>query len=837
MKKRSCSRSIVSGGTTVTRPRVTGRFLALLLTLTASLAFSQNPAQSFSPGSYIIDMGQPVQTVANGLKPYGLVYQLIVVLDIPVSWAVNSSKLKDGVDFVAGGKSYSGGPFIIAADRAVPEVVNVINAWKAKGVVVDGPVQSAFTAPVYKELTSWPRAVLDQQNDKLVVPFYTNAEVPITSYVLAGNPTMLSNCGDIYVLPHADPQEWTDSSGYAAALQNFIKHDGYLWSACHAVSAIENMPGCNFLSNGGLVLWDKHSDGTPPYTYSPASAGHPIMQFLETLDASTQNGSEQIFLPLAAGWRSGTTVAVYDLDHLQVPGLSPGPAAIVAYGRAFDTAGIVMLEAGHDLNKGTVTSLVAAQRAFFNFVLMAGALKQISILNVTFPKGLVPGQTYTLSAVISGGIGPYTFKWTSGCGGVFSNATANPTTFTAPATVTNCLLKLKVTDACGRVNFASTVLNIDTTHIDTTHHDTTHLTRIDSAITRDRDGNGLIDRIDITFDTAVTVTSLMTNGFTIRYNGVTFPVDSIVKLSDSSYSLYVKEQVTGDPQTSWRPTVTLAAIPKTVPGNAVVAADGCAPVIWRVVKHVSGPDHTRDTVYVYMSEKILQQGNLPFTTGNQPGRIYYVWNSDGTVKVDSMLAGINSFSGIQKDSIFIFCMTNGKDLTDGNLFNLKADSVSMQDRFGNVTPVRNRLVRVTIEGSIATVVLFNNPSVPALTHVQNGILQFRHEVNARQWVRTEHTGVLISLNNLTRPDPSVQEKVKGSMKIYDVVGNTVNWGTNQDIFESIGGGSGMDIYWNGYNHEGMKVSPGVYRAVIFIDYPGASKIRDLKIVDKIGIRW
>ena len=33
---------------------------------------------TFSRGAYIIDMGQVPQTAANGLKPYGLIYQLVV---------------------------------------------------------------------------------------------------------------------------------------------------------------------------------------------------------------------------------------------------------------------------------------------------------------------------------------------------------------------------------------------------------------------------------------------------------------------------------------------------------------------------------------------------------------------------------------------------------------------------------------------------------------------------------------------------------------------------------------------------------------------------------------
>src|ERR1051325_419144 len=94
----------------------------LFLTATTKLLAAN---VTFSPGAYIIDMGQRPQTAANGLKPYGLVYQLVVNNQVPVSWAINPNKITDknpsvtveGVDFVLRGKSYRGGPFIISPEE------------------------------------------------------------------------------------------------------------------------------------------------------------------------------------------------------------------------------------------------------------------------------------------------------------------------------------------------------------------------------------------------------------------------------------------------------------------------------------------------------------------------------------------------------------------------------------------------------------------------------------------------------------------------------------------------------------------------------------------------
>src|SRR6202008_4564785 len=72
-------------------------------------------ATTFNPGAYIIDMGQPTQTVGNALKPYGLVYDLVTNYKVPVDWAIKSTKTTfafnnpaASVDFTASITSGSG---------------------------------------------------------------------------------------------------------------------------------------------------------------------------------------------------------------------------------------------------------------------------------------------------------------------------------------------------------------------------------------------------------------------------------------------------------------------------------------------------------------------------------------------------------------------------------------------------------------------------------------------------------------------------------------------------------------------------------------------------------
>jgi uncharacterized repeat protein (TIGR01451 family) len=447
--------------------------------------------QTFAAGAYIIDMGQATQTVANGLKPYGLIYDLVINQGIPVKWAINPTKAKDGVDFTANAKDYKGSAFIIPAEYAT-SAASTITTWKAKGVVVDGGTAAfpSFTAPIFDTITSFPKAVLDTTNGPIAVTYFTNAEIPATSAntgvfgtfntYRTALPSNLNSCDDLFVLPHGDPT-WANHK----QLLPFNQSKGYIWSACHAVSVLENIdgttdsalpftntngtaPDLNFLSGtNGLVLYGAHSKVvSPPYTYTPlgssspyqwltADTTDPIMQFMGTLDGATTNGSEEFYLPKSTGWRPTTKISVHDPTQASVPSLSPGPAAVVAYGRGFGNAsnGMVMYEGGHNHNDSaaTVAERVAAQRAFFNFVLLAG-LERRPAMTTNIPSPITSGSAVTVSAT-----GGNTYQWASDCGGTFASSTAASTTFTAPSVSVNtiCNIRVAISDGCSRHNFDS----------------------------------------------------------------------------------------------------------------------------------------------------------------------------------------------------------------------------------------------------------------------------------------------------------------------------------------------------------------------------------------------
>ncbi|NNM15258.1 MAG: Ig-like domain-containing protein, partial [Bacteroidia bacterium] len=440
--------------------------IAFLFVLMFGFLFKPNQAkaqlETIPTGSYIIDMGIVPQTIGNGLKPYGLAYHLVRFENVPIKWSINPNKVKDGTDFIYNGYEFKGGPFIIPANFRNTKIDSIISAWNTLGVV-GVTTTSDINVPVYRTLTFFPTWTLDDGSGGKVIPYFGNSGIPADAYKF--NETQLLNCcDDVFILPHSDPTWGTHSNLFywnAAIADGGC--EGWIWSACHGVSVLEAIVGpggekMNFLSNDpGTVDFGDHDGGTMPYSYDHPT--EPFMQFMDILDGATENGSEQIYLPITT-WRPSTKIGVYDPDHPDVPSLSQGPAAKVAFGHAFGDVnrGQVMFEGGHSHDNGAESELVAAQRVFFNFCFLAPAKSTPEITSHNIPlvvqSGEVLNLTATATAASTAGV---TYEWFDVCGGSFNNAYIQSPIYTAPIVTeaTPCGITVRATDECGRVGFLS----------------------------------------------------------------------------------------------------------------------------------------------------------------------------------------------------------------------------------------------------------------------------------------------------------------------------------------------------------------------------------------------
>lgn len=428
--------------------------------------------ETMTTGSFIINMGVTPQTTGNGLKPYGMIFDLIRNYSVPVKWIIDPAKTKDANDFSHNAVNYKGGPFVIQKEFITPAVAARIAYWQTQGVVGAYTV-SAISVPVAHTLTALPTVMIDSLsgNQSILAAYYANAGIPASAYTV-GSPAQLTGCIDVWTNPHGDPT-W-NTHNY---LYDFVTtQKSWIWAQCHSVSMMEYCKSSvapirqlNFLSSGGLQCYNNNKCGTNPEVHSGNSTSpytyyyptDPVMQFMGNMHGASSAGSEKWYVPLSTGqWNTATRRGVVTSN-----GASPREGVLLVYGPAYGNSsnGWVMYEAGHDLSTGgsSATDRVAAQRAYFNFVLLAGTAKKISI-NATVTATLPSGASGTASATVSSGTPPYSYQWTSQLGGTFANSSAATTAYTAPTVGGNTtdVVTLRVTDACGRVSLYTQFINI-----------------------------------------------------------------------------------------------------------------------------------------------------------------------------------------------------------------------------------------------------------------------------------------------------------------------------------------------------------------------------------------
>jgi hypothetical protein len=94
---------------------------------------------------------------------------------------------------------------------------------------------------------------------------------------------------------------------------------------------------------------------------------------------------------------------------------------------------------------------------------------------------------------------------------------------------------------------------------------------------------------------------------------------------------------------------------------------------------------------------------------------------------------------------------------------------------------------------------------------------------------------------LTIPEEGNDRAVTAYVRIYDIVGNLVQSADQLDLLSSVanvdrlsGHEIDFNIYWGGQNIDGLPVAPGVYRAVVYIDY-ASPKYADTRLSTNVGI--
>jgi len=399
------------------------------------------------------------------------------------------------------------------------------------------------------------------------------------------------------------------------------------------------------------------------------------------------------------------------------------------------------------------------------------------------------------------------------------------------------------------------------------------LITLDSAVTGDTSGNGLLDRITLYFSRPFMLAGSNLQGLSIIYGSLNFTPSrmsyTILNYTGSSTAVWVlsfDEQQPQTPQTAWTPRVHISTQQNDegrviVADTTITSLDGAGPVIWSVNEsrytNTQG-DRTRDTVKVTFSEPVkrradhndLQQGDLPVN-------IFYVWSdSTGAVMSDNLkLVGINNQFNTPTSTVVTFLMVNNKDLNGRNLLNIDSVNKYVVDAVTgryNEPNDNNHKVRVVVTGTSGPILPIPNPAVPYVGYPDEGPGRFnmRDNTQALTWAdpRTGRGGAAFSFDF---QNPVSGVAMECYLKIYDMVGNIVQAGFNSDYLRTIqnlddqASSQGLItsyLYWNGTNAKGMVVAPGVYRVVLYLHFkdevPGSGLARqyaDEKKVSLVGI--
>jgi hypothetical protein len=378
---------------------------------------------------------------------------------------------------------------------------------------------------------------------------------------------------------------------------------------------------------------------------------------------------------------------------------------------------------------------------------------------------------------------------------------------------------------------------------------------LDSAVTRDSDGNGYLDGIELYFSAPVTLPQdSFFYHFVITYSGTIFNQPVTVSLyADTVYSmdssgtkfhLHLLENwisLPGVPQTGWKPFVSISGTADSIP--ATQCNDGAGPVIWSVVKTIVDPaDRKQDVVWVTFSEPIQGPNASNFSyTNEKPSEIFtdLRQNADSSWDTVDMFSpdgfAIDSFCRMVGDSVLEFKMSNGKDLTNADYLILNASANQIFDnrsRTGGgagVPPQRdNRKAQVSVITTTFPdqMLIVPNPSWPTNMREKAGYFYLTNNPNALDWVRIDQSGIVIRFRVFVGADDSTT----CGLKIFDSFGNEVASAEpfNGDYLRNVAAMSSadvpdaevnVDIYWNGtttklpveFVHEGIYLAEFTFR--------------------------
>lgn len=346
------------------------------------------------------------------------------------------------------------------------------------------------------------------------------------------------------------------------------------------------------------------------------------------------------------------------------------------------------------------------------------------------------------------------------------------------------------------------------------------LSLLNNAITRDTNGNGYLDRIDLYFSKAVTIDSaliaaqLLTIAQASNRNLRLETFRPAYSQADTLWYVDLEETDRWGLQTGWEPVVS-GTIPILI-SNTVnhiqisgrVAIDGAGPVIEKAMYFPPGLDSPTDTLVVHLSEPV---GKDLFTDVDPTEAFSFYKVGESSFNIDVLRESelvITEEGPYIKELIIIRHNADDPDMA------IKPHQDSLQfysgskDAKENPPPGRDMARKCVIElGGTNTLVISAspNPFKPGATLPPEVIAFYRDVFEGK----SPSNGMLVTLR--ARKPLKENGGKYGAARIYDAVGNLI---VSDLVLKMAGSLQDYGLYWDLCTKRGRRVSPGMYLCVI-----------------------
>jgi archaellum component FlaF (FlaF/FlaG flagellin family) len=364
---------------------------------------------------------------------------------------------------------------------------------------------------------------------------------------------------------------------------------------------------------------------------------------------------------------------------------------------------------------------------------------------------------------------------------------------------------------------------------------------ITDAITRDIDGDGLIDRIELHIDVPLSVDG-QNSSISITYNGRNLQVNEIISKSgnarDSVFYLEINENDSWGLQTDWILTLngTLPVFFSQEAGGIInltniTARDGVGPVIEKAVLYPSTMRYA-DTLVITFSEPVNREKLLDILPESAFNYYFFTDLAEPTSQVLQNSRFYSSGSRVFIDNITIILADQSNAKFEITPYKDMMQYVSGgSDSAGNAPPNASisRKVLVEMAGNNAVIIsVYPNPYRPGSINTLPAEVRMRYA----NVIGDKQEGMLVSVIS-KKPLVPFTDKPKdgkesyGKATIYDAVGNLMASGV--DLLKA-STSTNYGLFWEARNRNGRKVEGGIYLAVVkFRDIDNNSYIKNIKL--------